>query len=198
MGREIGERQNPALLMRAAQAGDSGACSELLRALLPLVKELVRQRYSFLQSQDIDDLVQDILPTVHAARATYDPTRPFLPWLRPIARYRMADNARRHALRTGNEVASGQPRETFAAKDANMSGNGYTGMPRPFREAMAKLRYGRRQAVELMKLHEMSLKEAGAITGSNIGALGRPRSSSERVAVVVHFTRFRAGVPCAQ
>ena len=170
MGREIGERQNLALLMRAAQAGDSRAYSELLRALLPLVKELVRRRYPFLQSQDIDDLVQDILLSVHAARATYDPTRPFLPWLRAIARYRMADSARRYALRTANEVPSEQPVETFAAKDANMSGNGY-GDAEALRQAMAKLPYGQRQAIELMKLQEMSLKEAGAITGTSIGAL---------------------------
>ena len=170
MGREIGERQNLAPLMRAAQAGDSRAYSELLRALLPLVKQLVRQRYPFLQSQDIDDLVQDILLSVHAARASYDPTRPFLPWLRAIARYRMADSARRYALRTANEVPSEHAPETFVAKDANMSGNGY-GDAEALRQAMAKLSYGQRQAIELMKLQEMSLKEARVVTGTSIGAL---------------------------
>ena len=170
MGRNVGEWQNLTLLMRAAQAGDSRAYSELLRTLLPLVNELVRQRYPFLQSQDIDDLVQDILLSVHAARATYDPTRPFLPWLRAIARYRMADSARRYALRTANEVPSEHAPETFVAKDANMSGNGY-GDAEALRHAMAKLPYGQRQAIELMKLQEMSLKEARVVTGTSIGAL---------------------------
>ena len=33
----------------------------------------------------VDDVVQDVLLTIHRARATYDPSRPFLPWLRAIA-----------------------------------------------------------------------------------------------------------------
>ena len=34
---------------------------------------------------DAEDAVQDILLTVHAVRYTYDPTRPFGPWLVAIA-----------------------------------------------------------------------------------------------------------------
>jgi hypothetical protein len=36
-------------------------------------------------SQDVDDIVQEILLSVHAARHTYDPARPFLSWLMTIA-----------------------------------------------------------------------------------------------------------------
>lgn len=36
---------------------------------------------------------------------------------------------------------------------------------------MAELPSGQRQAIELLKLREMSLKEAAAVTGTNIGAL---------------------------
>jgi RNA polymerase sigma-70 factor (ECF subfamily) len=36
---------------------------------------------------------------------------------------------------------------------------------------MTKLPQGQRQAIELMKLREMSLKEAAAATGTSIGAL---------------------------
>ena len=156
--------------MRAAQAGDRRAYAVLLCAVVPLVKEAVRQRFRFLQSQDIDDLVQDILLSVHAARATYDPARPFLPWLMAIARNRMADSARRHARRAAYEVPSEQPVETFPAEDANMPANGY-GDAEALAQAMTKLPQGQRQAIELMKLREMSLKEAAAATGTSVGAL---------------------------
>lgn len=155
--------------MRAAQAGDRRAYAALLCAVVPLVKEAVRQRFRFLQSQDIDDLVQDILLSVHAARATYDSARPFLPWLMAIARNRMADSARRHARRAAYEVPSEQPVETFPANDANMSAN--DGDAEALVQAMTKLPQGQRQAIELMKLREMSLKEAAAATGTSVGAL---------------------------
>jgi len=156
--------------MRAAQAGDGRAYSELLRALVAIVKETVRRRFGFLQPQDIDDLVQDVLLSVHTARATYDPTRPFLPWLMAIARNRMADSARRYVRRAAHEVPSEQAPETFSAEDTNMSAKGY-GDAEALAQAMAKLPQGQRQAIELMKLREMSLKEAATATGTSVGAL---------------------------
>ncbi len=43
----------------------------------------------------IDDLVQETLISLHKKRSTYDPTRPFLPWLAAIARYRWIDQLRK-------------------------------------------------------------------------------------------------------
>jgi RNA polymerase sigma-70 factor (ECF subfamily) len=43
----------------------------------------------------IDDLVQETLISLHTKRASYDPARPFLPWLAAIARYRWIDQLRR-------------------------------------------------------------------------------------------------------
>jgi RNA polymerase sigma-70 factor (ECF subfamily) len=170
MGRDIGQEQHLGSLMRAAQAGDRRAYSMLLCALLPAVRQAVRHRFGFLQPQDIDDLVQDILLSVHVARATYDPARPLLPWLMAIARNRMADSARRYARRAAHEVPSEQPPETFAAADANISADGY-GDAEALTRAVTELPHSQRQAIELMKLREMSLKEAAAATGTSIGAL---------------------------
>jgi RNA polymerase sigma-70 factor (ECF subfamily) len=131
---------------------------------------MVRQRLRFLQPQDVDDLVQDVLLSVHAARASYDPNRPFLPWLAAIARNRTADGARRYARRAAHEVPIDRPAETFPAEDANMSADGYADAE-ALAQAMTRLPHGQRQAIELMKLREMSLKEAAAATGTTIGAL---------------------------
>ena len=43
----------------------------------------------------VDDLVQETLISLHRKRATYEPSRPFLPWLAAIARYRWVDQLRK-------------------------------------------------------------------------------------------------------
>jgi RNA polymerase sigma factor (sigma-70 family) len=170
MSSSSGQEPHLAALMRAAQAGDRKAYSALLLALLPLIREAVRRRFTFLQPQDVDDLVQDILLSLHASRATYDPNRAFLPWLGAIARNRMADGARRYARGAAHEVPTERSLETFPAEETNMSATGY-GDRQALGQAMTALSPGQRQAIELMKLQEMSLKEAAAATGMTIGAL---------------------------
>lgn len=170
MSGNVGHEEHLASLMRAAQAGDGSAYSDLLRILAPLAKETVRQRFRFLQASDIEDLVQEVLLSLHTARRTYDPSRPFLPWFMAIARNRMADGARRHLRRAAHEVHSEQPPETFPGGNANTFESDY-GDGEALARAVEQLPPGQRQAIELMKLKEMSLKEAAAATGSSIGAL---------------------------
>ena len=83
-----------AAFMQAAQDGDRVAYGSLLRELVPLLQRVVRRRLGFLQPSDREDLVQDVLLSLHTARATYDPRRPFTPWLMSIAHHRMVDRAR--------------------------------------------------------------------------------------------------------
>src|SRR5262249_10298421 len=112
-------------LMRAAQGGDSSAYVELLGLITPLLRPAVRRRRGFLQLPDIEDIVQDILLSLHTVRATYDPARPFWPWLMAIARNRMVDSARRHGRRSANEVAAEPLPETFSYDSANIYADTY-------------------------------------------------------------------------
>src|SRR2546421_2162566 len=92
-------------LMRAAQAGDAAAYVRLLEEITPRLRNIVRAQRRFLETEDIEDLVQDVLLSVHAVRATYDPQRPFIPWLLAIMRNRLADGGRRHARGAAHEVS---------------------------------------------------------------------------------------------
>ncbi len=157
-----------AAFMRSAQDGDSRSFAALLSETAVLARWMVRRRLPVLQPHDVEDLVQDILLSVHAARSTYDPGRPFLPWLAAIVRNRMADGARRYARRIANELAS-EP-ETFPAEQANMPQDPY-GDAEALAQAMADLPPRQRQAIELIKLRELSLKEASAVSGTSVGAL---------------------------
>jgi RNA polymerase sigma-70 factor (ECF subfamily) len=167
-----GPDQNQRLtsLMRSAQDGDGKAYAALLGEVAPLVRRAVRRRLGFLQPQDVEDLVQDVLLSLHAARATYDPSRPFLPWLTAIARNRMVDGARRHGRQAANEAGGDLLPETFTAEPANMHEKGY-GDAEALRQALGSLPPGQRRAIELVKLQEMSLGEAAAASGTSAGAL---------------------------
>src|SRR5260221_9607321 len=99
--------------MAAAQAGDGRSYRDLLGQIAPIVRRIIRRRHPFLSNEDSEDLVQDVLLSVHSVRATYDAGRPFLPWLVAITRHRVADGARRHVRQKTWEVAVDAYPETF-------------------------------------------------------------------------------------
>jgi RNA polymerase sigma factor (sigma-70 family) len=157
-------------LMRAAQAGDTHAYARLLDEITPCLRRFVRGQRKFLRAEDIEDLVQDILLSLHAVRATYDPQRPFMPWLMAIARNRLADGARRYARRAAHEVQVEAFPVTFSDEGTNRDDGEYRD-PEALRRAIRDLPAGQRDAIEMLKLREMSLKEAAAASGASIGAL---------------------------
>jgi RNA polymerase sigma-70 factor (ECF subfamily) len=157
-----------AALMHAAQDGDRAAYAGLLRELVPLLQRLLRRRLGFLQTTDREDLVQDILLSVHAARSTYDARRPFMPWLGSIAHHRMVDRARRYSKLRAHEVLVEEPAELNQVPD--LPASEYRD-PQQVRQALKGLPTGQRTAIELLKLRELSLKEAANLSGMSANAL---------------------------
>ena len=159
-----------ATLMQDAQAGDARAYVRLLREITPRLRQIVRRQRQFLTAEDIEDLVQDVLISLHAVRATYDPRRPFLPWLLAITRNRLADSGRRYARQMAHEVQVDELPVTFSDEGANIDIEAYRD-PEALKQAIRSLPPGQREAIEMLKLREMSLKEAAAASGTSIGAL---------------------------
>jgi RNA polymerase sigma-70 factor (ECF subfamily) len=77
--------------------GDSSAHGALLSALVPLLQSFYRRRLHGTE-EDVQDLVQETLISVHTRRASYDRDRPFTAWLYAVARYRMIDQFRRQKV----------------------------------------------------------------------------------------------------
>jgi len=157
-------------LMAAAQHGDAGAYRSLLSEATGIARRVIRRRHPFLSQDDVEDLVQDVLLSVHAVRATYDPVRPFLPWLVAIIRNRVADAARRHTRQRAWQVAVDEYPETYDAAQANTEAAGFADAD-ALRKAVAGLPEGQRTAIELTKLQELSLKEAAVRSGMSVAAL---------------------------
>lgn len=153
-------------LMARAQAGDQVAYRRLLEDIAPYLRSLVA-RHAMLAGE-VEDVVQDVLLTVHAVRHAYDPGRPFGPWLLSIARRRIVDRLRRRGNRAA-EIPLGPEHETIVADRANLypllSGR------RALQDAIARLPAGQRRAILLLKLRGLSLKEAALESGLSIAAL---------------------------
>ena len=169
-GRNEEQDRRLSSLMGKAQGGDQAAYASLLREVVPMLKRVVQARLGFLPVMDREDLVQEILLSLHAARATYDPARPFKPWLMTIAHNRMVDQARRKSRRAANEVTVDEYPMDVADADVGTAAERY-GDPEELRQAIEVLPKGQRSAIELLKLRELSLKEASQATGMSISAL---------------------------
>ena len=157
-------------LMAAAQAGDERAYEDLLQAIADVVRRIIRRRQNLLGFDGVDDVVQDVLLSVHAVRSTYDSSRPFLPWLYSIVRNRVADRARVYGRSAVHEIVFDDLDVTFPAVDTNPPGEEY-GDSQALHAAIASLPRGQREAIELLKLKGLSLKEAATVTGTTVGAL---------------------------
>ena len=153
--------------MASAQAGDQEAYRRLLEDITPYVRALATRHVR--NGADIEDAVQDVLLTIHSVRNTYDPSRPFGPWLVAIANRRITDGLRRRG-RIGSHETSLEPEHvTFIAADANLQEEAVDA--RLVREAIERLAVGQRDAVRMLKLEEMSLEEAAAVSGMSVAAL---------------------------
>ena len=153
-------------LMVQAQAGNGAAYATLLRECRPLLRRICGKRLR--DPAEAEDAVQDALLTVHLIRHTYDPARPFRPWLTAIADRRAIDRGRHHARRARHEVALG----------ADTAAENAVAPPQPdflaaahLRTAMAGLPATQRIALSLTKLEELALAEASQRSGMTIGAL---------------------------
>ena len=90
------------IYMARAQGGDREAYRRLLEEITPYLRSLAARRIQ--NHSDVEDAVQDALLTVHAVRHTYDPTRPFGPWLVAIATRRIIDALRRRGRAGSRET----------------------------------------------------------------------------------------------
>ncbi|MGO4567574.1 sigma-70 family RNA polymerase sigma factor [Rhizobium sp. 2YAF20] len=152
--------------MMLAQGGDTTAYHRLLLGITPYLRTIAKRTHG--NASDVEDTVQDILLTLHAVRYTYDPSRPFKPWLAGIARHRVADRLQALGRVAAAEVTLETEHEAFAAPDQNID---QVLDSRTVNAALRELPMGQRQAISLLKLQEMSLKEAAEQSGMSIASL---------------------------
>jgi RNA polymerase sigma-70 factor, ECF subfamily len=166
--RETASGEEWSRLMAAAQGGNRAAYERLLREILPFIRAIVRRQHA--TPDRIEDVTQDVLLTLHRVRHTFDPSRPFTHWLATIARRRSLDLLRRRSRTAAFEIADDIAYETFADPRANKEQEGRD-WSSALQSAVAALPERQRQAVQLLRLREMSLAEASRASGVSVAAL---------------------------
>lgn len=155
-------------LMAAAQDGDRAAYERLLREIVPYIRAIAFSRHR--TPDRVEEVVQDVLLSLHRVRHTYDPARPFRHWLAMIARRRSIDALRRRGRAEAFEIADDTAYETFPDPGANRVAEMHAATE-GLSEAIAGLTEPQREAIELLKLRELSLAEASAVSGRSVAAL---------------------------
>lgn len=87
-------------LMQSARQGDDEAYRRLLGEVATWLRVVVRRGLTAAgrPTADCEDVVQETLLAMHLKRDTWDDTRPIAPWLRAIARHKLADHLRRRGF----------------------------------------------------------------------------------------------------
>jgi RNA polymerase sigma-70 factor (ECF subfamily) len=145
-----------ARLMRAMQQGDKAAANVLLCETGLWLERYFRRR---VPPHQIDDLVQDVLIALHSKRATWDPSRPFLPWLAAIARYRWVDHLRRGYRQQAGELFD-DTATTDSEEDVVLA---RVSLDRLFAHLPAR----QAEAIELVKIGGLSIEEASRASGQS-------------------------------
>jgi RNA polymerase sigma-70 factor (ECF subfamily) len=151
-------------LMIRYQQGDREGIEELVRRLSP---SLLQFFFGWsVMREEAEDLLQECWMRVHAARHTYRPSEPVLPWIFGIARYTRLDGYRRTRRRQRREVLTPNPPESYASE-------GVSEDPRSERidEILKSLPESQREVIVMLKVSGMSLEEVACATSSTVGSI---------------------------
>jgi len=142
-------------LMVAAQGGHAGAYRRLLDEMRQWLCRFYARR---LPPSMVEDAVRDTLIAIHEKRHTYDPERPFRPWLIAVARYKWIDR-----LRSMGRAATEELPDEIAVEDHESSVTSQVVL----RQLMAELKPAQAEAIRLVKIEGYSVEEASARTGQS-------------------------------
>jgi RNA polymerase sigma-70 factor (ECF subfamily) len=144
-----------ATLMAAAQRGEAAPYRRLLAELRPWLMRYFARR---LPPSAVEDAVQETLIAIHAKRHTFEPDRPFGPWLAGIARYKWIDR-----LRSARRHAAVELPETLAIADHESAVTSATAL----HALLVTLKPAQADVIRLVKIDGLSIEEAAARTGQS-------------------------------
>lgn len=109
-------------LFCAGVAGDAASYNQFLQRISLVLRRMTGKK---LPAGDVEDVVQDILISVHKARHTYDGQRPLMPWLFAIAQFRINDYLRKlyNQARHEIDVESVTPSVTDSMTEPSVTGS---------------------------------------------------------------------------
>jgi RNA polymerase sigma-70 factor (ECF subfamily) len=156
--------------MRAERRGDAAAYQRLLTEVAGVLRGVIRARLARLgvNTSDSEDLVQEVLIGLHAKRHTWDESRPFLPWLHAIVRYKLIDAVRqwRREARYRSDMPFDEWSDLFAAPAEDLD-RALIDVDRH----VDSLPAGQRKVVQALAIDGASVRETAQKLGTSEGAI---------------------------
>jgi RNA polymerase sigma-70 factor (ECF subfamily) len=142
-------------LMIAAQNGKSEAYQILLRELDAWLRSYYARR---LPASVAEDARQDALLAIHLKRHTYEPSKPFGPWVAAIARYKWIDH-----LRDASRFAALSLHDDLPTEDPGEAAISAVVVD----DLLKRLKPAQARVIRLVKLQGLSIKGASDVTGQS-------------------------------
>jgi RNA polymerase sigma factor (sigma-70 family) len=145
-------------LMAAALEGNGGAYSRLLNEIRPWLYRFYARRLPLGMA---DDATQETLMAVHQKRHTYEPGRPFRPWLGAIARYKWIDRLRSMSRNPTVSIDEELFEPSVDSHESSVTS------AIVLDELLARLKPAQTSVIRLVKIKGFSIEEAAAMTGQS-------------------------------
>ena len=152
-----------AALLTLAQQGDRQAYEKFLVGACGVLRPFLARRTG--EPDLAEDVLQDTLLAIHRARHSHRPGRPVGPWLYAICEHRLADvyRKRRRVARVeapGSEVLGPPVDEVLPSLAGGVA-----------LEALARLPGRQRRVIELLKVHDLSVRQVAHQIGMSESAV---------------------------
>jgi RNA polymerase sigma-70 factor, ECF subfamily len=150
-------------LMLAGIAGNQSAYAQFLTQIMPILRGVVAKKIT---SADVEDVLQEVLISIHKARHTYDGKRPIMPWLIAIARFRMLDHLRKHYAQMRHKTSNFDDLENILSdvtKEFWVSES--------IDDLLQEVTEKNKQILTMMHVEGYTAKEVGAKIGMNESAV---------------------------
>lgn len=152
-------------LLVLAQGGDRTAYEGFLQGACQVLRPFLARR---VRDADLaEDVLQETLLAIHRARHTYLPGRAVGPWLYTICEHRMVDSLRRRR-RVARVEAAGSETTRQVGDEASMQ-RGPVALAAL--AALDRLPGRQRRVIELLKLHDLSVREVADRFGMSESAV---------------------------
>ncbi len=139
----------------AAQGGDKRCYSKLLGELHPYIRNVIIKSLS---NQDAaEDIAQEVLISVHKSLSSYQPDKPFKPWLMAIVNFRRTDYLRKYYAQRDDKKATTDDNPEFL--EANVTNPTNIGELKDIEAALETLPKQQREIFQMIKIQGYTAQE---------------------------------------
>ena len=157
------ERLRNSLL--SSLSGDSHAYHGFLKQISGHVRTYLRRRLRDMPP-DVEDLLQEILLSIHNQRHTYDPAQPLTAWVYAIARYKLIDRLRRRSRTEDLHELMDEENQALVTSDNDAAEAEFD-----LAALLGQLPDRQRLPIQYVKIEGTSVAETAARTGMSVSAV---------------------------